>query len=152
MRGAQAARLSLAVIAVLAFGCGGGSSSPTEPAQRRDTLVLLSAEPAEGSRLQLGGRAQISARFRYTLAQAGGGKISVLVHPLPFGVPILTDPLLAEVDVNGQEGEATLSFEILLDDSFEPLQPGPIAANFALFPEGQTRSETIVLIRYEVVR
>lgn len=91
------------------------------------------------------------ARFRYTFEQPTGGKIAVLVHPLPFGLPILTDPLLAQADVEGQEGEATLRFTIQLDDPDQQLRPGPIAADFALFPRGQRESTASVQIRYEVV-
>lgn len=151
MHGALAIRVTLVVMTALAFGCGGGSSSPTEPATRRDTLVLLSADPPEGTRVQLGGRVQVLARFRYTFEQPVGGKIGVIVHPLPFGLPLLTDPLLAQADVEGQEGEATLRFAILLDDPDQQLRPGLIAADFALFPRGQRESTASVLIRYEVV-
>jgi len=151
MRGILAIRVALVVMTALAFGCGGGSSSPTEPANRRDTLVLLSAAPPEGTRVQLGGKVQVLARFRYTFKQSAGGKIGVLVHPLPFGLPLLTDPLLVQTDVEGQEGEATLRFTILLDDPDQQLRPGFIAADFALFPNGQRESTASVLIRYEVV-
>jgi hypothetical protein len=151
MRGTLTIRVALVVMTALAFGCGGGSSSPTEPAIRRDTLVLLSAAPPEGTRVQLGGKVQVLARFRYTFEKAAGGKIGVLVHPLPFGLPLLTDPLLAQADVEGQEGEATLRFTILLDDPDQQLRPGFIAANFTLFPRGQRESTVGVQIRYEVV-
>lgn len=151
MHGTLAIRVTLVVMTALAFGCGGRSSSPTEPAIRRDTLVLLSAAPPEGTRVQLGGKVQVLARFRYTFEQSAGGKIGVLVHPLPFGLPLLTDPLVAQTDVEGQEGEATLRFTILLDDPDQQLRPGSIAADFALFPRGQRESTASVLIRYEVV-
>jgi hypothetical protein len=151
MRGTLEIRVTLVVMAALAFGCGGGSSSPTEPAARRDTLVLLSVDPPEGTRVQLGGRVQVLARFRYTFEQPAGGKIGVIVHPLPFGLPLLTNPLIAQADVEGQEGEATLRFAILLDDPDQQLGPGVIAADFALFPRGQRESTASVLIRYEVV-
>lgn len=151
MRGTLAIRVTLVVIAALAFGCGGGSSSPTEPAVRRDTLVLLSVDPPEGTRVRLGEEVQVLARFRYTFEQPVGGTISVLVHPLPFGLPLFTDPLLAQADIEGQEGEATLRFAILLDDPDQQLLPGSIAADFALFPRGQRVSTTRVQVRYEVV-
>jgi hypothetical protein len=131
----------------LAFSCGGGSSSPTEPA-RRDTLVLLGVDPPEGTRVRLGGEVQVLARFRYTFEQPAGGRIVAVVHPADFGLPILTDPLIARVDVEGQEGEATLHFNILLD---EQLRPGFIVVNFILFPQGQRESTTSVRVRYEVV-
>jgi hypothetical protein len=101
--------------------------------------------------LQLGGRVQVLARFRYTFEQPAGGKIGLIVHPLPLGLPLLTDPLLVQTNVEGQEGEATLRFTILLDDPDQPLRPGVIAADFALFPKGQRESTASVLIRYEVV-
>lgn len=154
MRGTLAIRVTLVVMTALAFGCGGGSSSPTEPTEpavRRDTLVLLGVDPPEGTRVQLGGEVQVLARFRYTFEQPAGGKIGVIVHPLPFGLPLLTDPLLAQADVERQEGEATLRFAILLDDPDQQLRPGFIAANFALFPRGQRESTASVQIRYEVV-
>jgi hypothetical protein len=151
MRGTLAIRIILVVMTALAFGCGGGSSSPTEPAARRNTLVLLSADPPEGTRVQLGGEVQVTARFRYTLEQPAGGTIGVIVVPLPFGLPLLTDPLLVQANVEGQEGEATIRFSILLNDPDQQLRPGPIAANFALFPRGQSQSTTSAMIRYEVV-
>jgi hypothetical protein len=146
-----AIRVTLVVMTALAFGCGGGSSSPTEPAIRRDTLVLLSVDPPEGTRVQLGKEVQVLARFRYTFERPAGGKIGVIVHPLPFGLPLFTDPLLVQTDVEGQEGEATLRFAILLDDPDQQLRPGLIAADFALFPGGQRESTASVLSRYEVV-
>jgi hypothetical protein len=151
MRGTLAIRVTLVVMTALAFACGGGSSSPTSPTVRRDTLVLLSVDPPEGTRVRLGGEVQVLARFRYTFEQPAGGKIAVIVHPLPFGLPLVTDPLFAQADVEEQEGEATLRFAILLDDPDQQLRPGLIAANFALFPRGQTETRTIVQIRYEVV-
>jgi len=151
MRGTLAIRVALIVMIALASGCGGGSSSPTEPAARRNTLVLLSVDPPEGARVHLGGKVQVLARFRYTFEKPAGGKISVLVVPLPFGLPLFTDPLLAQADVEGQEGETTFRFTILLDDPDQQLRPGPIAANFALFPQGQRESTTGVVVRYEVV-
>lgn len=150
MRGALAVRLALTMTAVLIVGCGGDSSSPTEPA-RRDSLVLLSVDPAEGTPARLGGEIQVVARFRYTFAQAARGKISVLAHPLPFGLPLITNPFPAQFDVEGQEGETTIRVGIPLEDPDEPLRPGFIAARFSLFPEGQRETMTIVTIRYEVV-
>ena len=150
MRGVLATRVILLVMTALAFGCGGGSSSPTEPA-RRDTLVLLSVDPPEGTRVRLGGEVQVLARFRYTFQQPAGGRINVIVHPLDFGLPLLTDPLLARADVEGQEGEATLRFNILLNDPDQQLRPGIIVANFILFPQGQRESTTSVRVRYEVI-
>jgi hypothetical protein len=135
----------------LACGCGGRSSSPAEPAARRDSIVLLSVDPPEGTHVQLGGRVQVVARFRYTFAQTAGGSIDTVVTPLPFGLPLLTDPLLAQVHVEGQEGEATLRFAILLDDPDRQLHPGPIGADLFLLPQGQNQSTTSVQIRYEVV-
>src|SRR5579872_6709402 len=140
MRGALALRTLLVVMIALALGCGGRSSSPSEPAARTDSIVLLSVDPPEGTHMKLGGRVQVTARFRYTFAQAAGGKIESIVTPFPFGLPLLTDPLLAQVAVAGQEGEATLGFAIVLDDPDHQLQPGPIVANLALFPQGQNQS------------
>ena len=151
MRGVLAIRIALVVMTALAFGCGGGSSSPAEPPVRRDTLVLLSVDPPEGTRVQLGREIQVTARLRYTFERSAGGKIFVIVLPLPFGLPLLTNPLLAQADVEGQEGEATLRFTILLNDPDQQLRPGPIAANFALFPRGQRESTVDTLVRYEVV-
>jgi hypothetical protein len=151
MRGTLAIRVTLVVMTALALGCGGGSSSPTEPAVRRDKLVLLSVDPPEGTRVQLGGKVQVLARFRYTFEQPAGGKIGVIVHPLPFGLPLFTDPLLVQADVEGQQGEATLRFAILLNDPDQQLRPGSIAADFVLFPRGQRESTASVQIRYEVV-
>jgi hypothetical protein len=108
-------------------------------------------DPPEGTHVQLGGKVQVIARFRYKFEQAAGGKIGVIVFPQPFGLPLLTDPLLVPADVEGQEGEATLRFAILLNDPDQQLHPGLIAANFALFPRGQRESTASVLIRYEVV-
>jgi hypothetical protein len=151
MRGALAIRVSCLVTAALILGCGGGGSSPTESTPRGDSLVLLSVNPPEGSRLKIGGEVHVDARFRYRFEQAAGGKISVLVLPLPFGLPLLTNPLLAQVAVQGPEGEASLSFDILLDDPDEPLRPGFIAADFPLFAQGQTQSTASVRVRYELV-
>jgi len=148
MRWDLALRVTL-VMAVLAFGCGGGSSSPTEPA-RQDSLVLLSVEPAQGAHVGFGNRVPVRARFRYSFKEPAGGKIGVLVYPLPFDLPILTDPLLAQAVVEGQEGEVTLLFDIVLDDPDLQSIPRAIVASFALFPQGQTRSTAIVEIRYEV--
>jgi hypothetical protein len=144
-------RTALVVMITLALGCGGRSSSPTEPAARRDSIVLLSVDPPEGTHVPLGGRVQVTARVRYTFEQAAGGTIDLIVTPLPFGLPLLTDPLLAQVHVEGQEGEATLRFAILLDDPDHQLRPGPIAAELFLLPQGQNQSSTSVQIRYEVV-
>jgi hypothetical protein len=151
MRAALAIRVSFLVTVALILGCGGGSS-PTESEPREDSLVLVSINPPEDSRLKIGGTIRVDARFRYRLKQAAGGKVTVLVLPLPFGLPILTNPLPAQVVVQGPEGEATLSFDLLLDDPDEPLRPGSIGVDFTLFPEGQTRSTTIVRARYELVR
>lgn len=151
MRGTLVIRVTLIVMIALASGCGGGSSSPTDPAARRNTLVLLSVDPPEGTRVQLGGKVQVLARFRYTFEKPAGGKIGVLVVPLPFGLPVLTSPLIAQAEVEGQEGETTLRFTILLDDPDRQLRPGPIAADFTLFPQGQRESTIGVLVRYEVV-
>jgi hypothetical protein len=155
MRRHLATGIIFAVITTLALGCGGGggggSSSPTEPA-RRDTIVLLSVDPPEGTRVRLGGKVQVLARFRYAFAQpTGGGQIGVLVYPLPFGLPLLTNPLVAQANVEGQQGEATLRFSILLNDPDQQLRPGPITADFALFAQGQRESTTQVQVRYEVV-
>jgi hypothetical protein len=143
-----ALRVTVVVIAALAFNCGGGSSSPTEPA-RRDSLVLLSAEPAQGAHVEFGKRVPVRARFRYTFKEPAGGKIGVLVYPLPFNLPILTDPLPAQLTVEGQEGEATLLFDIMLDDPDIQI-PKTIVVSCALFPQGQTTSPAVVEIRYEV--
>lgn len=151
MRGAPAIRAALVVMITLACGCGGRSSSPAEPAARSDSIVLLSVDPPEGTHVPLGGRVQVTARFRYSFAQPGGGKIESIVTPFPFGLPLLTDPLLAQVDVAGQEGEATLRFDIVLNDPDRQLRPGPIVANLALFPRGQNQSSISAQIRYEVV-
>ena len=144
-----ALRVTLVVLAVLAFGCGGGSSSPTEPV-RRDSLVLLSVEPAQGAHVRFGERVAVRARFRYTFREPAGGKIGVLVYPLPFDLPILTDPLLAQAVIEGQEGEVTLLFDLMLDDPALQSVPRTIVASFALFPQGQTSSAAVVEIRYEV--
>ena len=144
-----ALRVTLVVLAVLAFGCGGGSSSPTEPV-RRDSLVLLSAEPVQGAHVRFGERVPVRARFRYTFGEPAGGKIGVLVYPLPFDLPILTDPLPAQAVVEGQEGEVTLLFDLMLDDPALQSVPRAIVASFALFPQGQTSSTAVVEIRYEV--
>jgi hypothetical protein len=101
--------------------------------------------------VRLGDKVQVLARFRYTFAQPAGGKIGVLVYPLPFGFPVFTDPLIAEADVEGQQGEATLRFSMLLNDPDRQLRPGPIAADFSLFAQGQRVSTTHVQVRYEVV-
>jgi len=151
MRGAPAIRTALVVMIALVMGCGGRSSSPAEPAARSDSIVLLSVDPPEGTHMQLGGRVQVTARVRYTFQQPAGGTVEVVVTPFPFGLPLLTDPLLAQVHVDGQEGEATLRFAILLDDPDHQLRPGPIAANLALFPQGQNQSSISAQIRYEVV-
>ena len=149
MRRDLALRVTLVGLAVLAFGCGGGSSSPTEPV-RRDSLVLLSVEPAQGAHVRFGERVPVRARFRYTFREPAGGKIGVLVYPLPFDLPILTDPLLVQAVVEGQEGEATLLFDLVLDDPALQSVPRAIVASFALFPQGQTSSAAVVEIRYEV--
>ena len=151
MRRALAIRAALVVMIALAIGCGGRSSSPAEPAARSDSIVLLSVDPPEGTHMPLGGRVQVTARVRYTFQQPAGGTVEVVVTPLPFGLPLLTDPLLAHVHVDGQEGEATLRFAILLDDPDHQLHPGPIAADLFLLPQGQNQSSTSVQIRYEVV-
>jgi hypothetical protein len=101
--------------------------------------------------VRLGGKIQVLARFHYTFEQPAGGKINVLVHPLPIGLPLLTDPLLAEADVEGQEGEATLRFTILLDDPDQQLSPGFIGADFISFPQGQRESTASFQVRYEIV-
>lgn len=147
MRRALAVSITF-VMAISAFGCGGGSSSPTEPA-RQDSLVLLSVEPAQGAHVPLGKRVPVRARFHYTFKEAAGGKIGVLAYPLPPNLPILTDPLLAQAVVAGQDGEATLVFDLLLDDpALQP--PSVIVMSFALFPQGQTVSTTGVDVRYSV--
>jgi hypothetical protein len=140
----------LFVMTALVLGCGGRSSSPSEPAAR-DSIVLLSVDPPEGTHVPLGGRVQVTARVRYTFAQPAGGTIESVVTPVPFGLPLLTDPLLAQVHVEGQQGEATLRFAILLDDPDHQLRPGPIAAALFLLPQGQNQSSTSVQFRYEVV-
>jgi hypothetical protein len=137
-------------MAVLAFNCGGGgSSSPTEPA-RRDTLALLSVEPGQGAHVGSGKRVPIRARFHYLFKDTAGGKIAVIATPAPIGLPILTDPLLAQAVVGTQEGEATLAFDLVLDDPDLHPVPKAIVMSFVLFPQGQTVSTTNVEVRYEV--
>lgn len=151
MRVSTATRLTLVLMTVFVLSCGGGSSSsPTEPA-RPNSLVLLSVEPVQGTSVRLGGEIQVVARFRYTLQQAGGGKIGVLVFPLPFGLPLVTDPLPAETTVAGQAGEVTVRFKIPLHGINDDLSSGPIAVNFALFPQGQRESVADVQVRYELI-
>lgn len=151
MRGTHAMSAGLLVLAVLILGCGGGGSSPTEPAHR-DSIALLSVQPAAGTHAQIGGEIHVVARFRYTFEKPDGGSISVLVYPLPIGLPLITNPLLAKVELQGQEGEVTFPFDILLDESLSPLHTGPITADFALFPKGQTQATAVVQVRYELVR
>lgn len=149
MRRNLALSVTLFVMAVLAFGCGGGSSSPTEPA-RQDSLVLLSVEPAQGAHVGFGKRVPVRARFHYAFKEPAGGKISVLAYPLPLNLPILTDPLPAQAVVDAQEGEATLLFDLVLDDpDLRPI-PSTIVMSFTLFPRGQTTSTVFVEIRYAV--
>lgn len=153
MRRKLASGISLVVMTVLAFGCGGGGSSPTEPGTepaRLDSLVLLSVEPAPGAHVRLGEKVPVRARFRYTFKEADSGMINVLVLPVPFDLPVFTDPLPARVFVEGREGEATLSFDIRLDDPDLPSTPRAILTRFPLFPEGQNTTTTTVEIRYEV--
>jgi hypothetical protein len=150
MRVTQAVSAGLSVLAFLILGCGGGSS-PTEPAQR-DSLALLSVQPAAGTHAQIGGEIHVVARFRYTFEKPGGGQIAVLVYPLPIGLPLVTDPEPAKVELQGQEGEVTFPLDIRLDESLIPLHPGPITADFALFPKGQTQATAVVQVRYELVR
>lgn len=141
--------VSLFMLAVLALGCGGGSSSPTEPV-RRDSLTLLSLEPAQGARVELGKKLPVRARFRYAFKEPGGGKIGLLVYPLPLNLPILTDPLLTQAVVDAQEGEVTLLFDLLLDDPDLKSKPKTIVMSFALFPQGQTNATADVEVRYQV--
>lgn len=148
MHGAPAVRVALIVMAVMVLGCGGGSSSPTEPA-RRDSLTLVSVQPAQGSQLRIGDIVEVQARLRYAFANPGGGKIGAITHPVPFGVPIFTDPF--QFNLEGQQGETTLVFDIYLNELFEPLRPGPIEVSLALFPQGQRESTASVEIRYEAV-
>ena len=155
MRRNLALGVPLAVMTVLAFGCGGGSSSPTEPGTepaRLDSLVLLSVEPAPGAHVRFGERVPVRARFRYTFQEATGGMINVLVLPVPPDeLPIVfTDPLPARVFVEGREGEATLSFDIRLDDLGPNSIPRAILPRFVLFPQGQSSSTTTIEVRYEV--
>lgn len=144
-----AMRVTWVVLAVLSFACGGGSdsSSPTEPA-RRDSLTLVSVEPAQGSSVRLDGSFQVRARFRYTFENAAGGKIVAFLIPLPPQVPLLTDPFPAEVAVQGPAGEAALSFGVLQLDP--GLRPSSMLVSFTLFREGQSTSNTNVEVRYEV--
>ncbi|HEX3128715.1 MAG TPA: hypothetical protein VH394_15385 [Thermoanaerobaculia bacterium] len=152
MRATRAMSAGLLVSSVLILGCGGGGgSSPTEPAQR-DSLALLSVQPAAGTHAQIGGKIHMVARLRYTFEKPAGGEIAVLVYPLPIGLPLVTNPEPAKVQVQGQEGEVTFPLDILLDEALIELRPGPIAVDFALFPEGQTRSTVSVQVRYELVR
>lgn len=144
-----ALRVSLFVIAVLALGCGGGSSSPTEPV-RRDSLTLLSVEPAQAAGVVLGKRVPVRARFRYAFKEPGGGKIGLLAYPLPLNLPIITDPLIAQAVVATQEGEVTMAFDLLLDKSSLQSKPKTIVMSFALFPQGQANSTTDVEVRYPV--
>ena len=149
MRRDLALSVILSLIAVLAFGCGGGSSSPTEPA-RQDTLVLLSVEPAQGAHVGIGKRVPIRARFHYTFKDTAGGKIVVIATPAPIGLPILTDPLLAQAVVGTQEGDATLTFDLVLDDpDLHPI-PSAVVMSFALFAQGQAVSTANVDVLYEV--
>jgi hypothetical protein len=139
MRRNLALGVPLVVMTVLAFGCGGGSSSPTEPGTepaRLDSLVLLSVEPAPGAHVRLGQRVPVRARFRYTFKEATGGMINVLVLPVPFDLPILTDSFPPRVVVEGREGEVTLSFDIRMDDA-DP-QCRAILTRFPLFPQGRS--------------
>jgi hypothetical protein len=148
MREARAIRIGLALMVVSALGCGGGSSSPTEPAQR-DSLTLVSVQPAQGAQLRIGDTVEVLARMRYSFVNPGGGQIGVIAYPLPFGLPIFTDPF--QFNLEGQQGEATLLLDMYLADPDEPLRPGMIQASFALFPQGQRESTASVDIRYEVV-
>jgi hypothetical protein len=93
----------------------------------------------------------VVARFRYTLQQTGGGKIGVLVYPLPFGLPLVTDPFPAETSVAGQSGEVTVRLNIPLHDPDDDLRTGPIVVDFALFPQGQRESVADVQVRYELI-
>jgi hypothetical protein len=149
MRRTVAVRVAWVLLLVLCLACGGGSSSsPTEPA-RRDSLVLLSVEPAQGSTVRLDEPLEVRARFRYTFADAASGRISVFAIPVPFDLPVLAFPL--QFSVQGTEGEATTTLDILrLDPSLPP--PSSVVARFTLFPEGQTTSSTTVEVRYQVER
>lgn len=149
MRKTVAVRVAGVLLLVLGLACGGGSSSsPTEPA-RRDSLVLLIVEPAQGSTVRLDEPLEVRARFRYSFADAASGTISVIAIPVPFDVPVLAFPFQAAVQ--GAEGEATTTFDLLrLDPSLPP--PSSVVARFTLFPEGQTTSSTTLEVRYPVER
>jgi len=147
MRRALAVSITFAM-ALLALGCGGGSSSPTEPASR-DSLVLLGVEPAQGARVTVGKRVPVRARFQYAFQEAAGGKIGVLVYPLPPNLPILTDPIPVQAVLEARDGEAALAFDLVLDDP-ELRPPSTVVMSFALFPQGQAVSTALVEVRYPV--
>jgi hypothetical protein len=82
------------LLAVLLSACGGGHSSPAEPAG--DSLIALSSSPPEGTAFSPGSQFKVHVVLQYHLANGPGGEIrtavqradgSPLYHP-PIPIPI----------------------------------------------------------------
>jgi hypothetical protein len=133
--------VAVAVLSLAALGCHHGSS-PSEPA-RRDALSMVSISPAEGTVLPYGStRVDVTIRVHYSFANAARGTVGLLAYPgiaqLPTGLPVFAAPFSFPVD--GQEGEATLHSTLFFDLSDPLPKNSRITLNFALFPEGVTRT------------
>ncbi|HEX7185872.1 MAG TPA: hypothetical protein VF756_28870 [Thermoanaerobaculia bacterium] len=119
---------------LLVLGCGGGDdggSSPTEPLPTADSLVIIRAEPSEGTALRRGSVVSFRVRVRYEMAQTTTGSVAAFAFSSSPSGPgiILTNPLLPETRISGHRGEADVSFSLTV-----PQAATEITVDLGLFP------------------
>lgn len=134
---------------LLALGCGGSDDggSPTAPPPAADSLVIVRAEPSEGTALRRGSSASFRIRVRYEMARTTTGSVAAFVFdPTPSGPGVVfTNPLLPETRISGHRGEVDVAFSLTV-----PPTATQLVVDVGLFPGGSDTSNVGDEITYPV--
>ena len=144
--GRTALPAAVLLLAVLLSGCGGGHSSPAEPAG--DSLIVLSSSPPEGTAFAPGGRFQVHVVLQYHLANGPGGTLttdllradgSPLYHPI-IPLPIFNYP----IPLIRSDGTWTIDDNVNI-----PADAGTaVLLRNVLYPKGGTQPTASVTLTY----
>jgi hypothetical protein len=154
--GALAPALVLALAAGLALACGGGHSSPSEPAPpapKGDSLAVVSVSPAEGTPFPAGSPFHVHVLLQYHLADGPQGSMRFAelradgspLHQSPIPIPIFDFPFpLIFMD-------HTLSFDAQDTVPLEDVGP-EVLLRFRLYPKSGGDSTASVTLHYPISR